>query len=105
MASWVTMHVRREGRRTTVSMEEVLSALLSLHLCGKIDLGVVARWCQEQINADPGAYFRDASRRLAAQAALVIAPKNLREAYYDQLVQGGVANVLAKPHRRRRRAG
>lgn len=97
----VAIHVRREGRRTTVSMEEVLSTLLSLHLCGKIDLGAVTRWCQGQINADPGAYFKGASQRLASRAALVIAPANLREAYYDRLVQGRLANILAKPRKRR----
>ena len=96
----VTMHVRREGRRTTISMEEVLSRLLSLQLGGKVDLGVVARWCQEQINADPGAYFRNASQRLAGRAALAIVPKNLQEAYYDQLGQGRLANKLAKPKRK-----
>jgi hypothetical protein len=99
----VTMHVRREGRRTTVSMEEVLSTLLSLHLGGKVDLGVVARWCQEQINADPGAYFSNASQRLAGLAALAIAPKNLQEVYWDQRLAGRLANKLAKPRRRRSR--
>jgi hypothetical protein len=97
----VTMHVRREGRRTTVSMEEVLSTLLSLHLGGKVDLGVVARWCQEEIDADPGAYFSNASQRLAGRAALAIAPKNVQEAYYDQMAQGRLAKKLAKPKRRR----
>lgn len=101
----VTVHVRREGRRTTVSMEETLATLLSLQMCGKAALGSVARWCQEQIDADPGAYFTSASQRLAGRAVLAIAPKALSEAYYDHLAEGRLAKNLARPRRRRRRAG
>jgi len=92
----VRLHVQRAEKRTTVSMDSVLVSLMSLRLCGKVDVGKVAEWCQERINEDPGAYSSSASQRLSSRAALEIAPKALQDAYWD--------NILASERKQRGRA-
>lgn len=90
----ITFHIKKGRRRTTVSMERVLADLLSIRLGGAMDRSIVAKWSQEQVDEDPGAYERAASQRLASKAALMIAPKDVQERYWD--------GVLKAPRARRR---
>lgn len=94
-------HVVVAGVRTTVTMDAALCKLLSLHLTGAVDQGVVRTWCQRQIDVDPGQFEGRVSQRLSRLAVLEMVPKALREAYWDgelaQAQEGGRA-------RRRRRS-
>lgn len=105
MGMVVTFHVRKGKGRTTVSLERTLSQLLSIRLCGKVDMAVVSRWCQEQLNADPGAFERDASQRLASKAAVAVAPKEVQEKWADTLLDEMLTNPLRKKRRRDRKRG
>jgi hypothetical protein len=84
-----TFHIKKGAWRTTVSLERTLMEILSLHLCGRIDRSVIAKWCQEQADEDPGAYEKAASQRLAARAAIAIAPKEIQERYWDLALADG----------------
>jgi len=97
----VRIHLRKDGQRTTVSMERVLADVLSLHLCGRIDLRTVGEWCQKEIETDPGAYEVSASQRLASRAVLEIAPKALQERYWAVLESSAMANKLSSGRKRR----
>jgi hypothetical protein len=101
MMALVRIHLRKQGQRTTVSMERVLADVLSLHLCGRIDLPTVGDWCQKEIEKDAGAYEVSASQRLASRAVLEIAPKALQEKYWDG-VEGSIkANKLSSGKKKR----
>jgi hypothetical protein len=97
-----TFHIKKRVSRTTISLERTLMEILSLHLCGRIDRAVVAKWCQEQVDEDPGAYEKAASQRLAARAAIAIAPKELQERYWD-LALAETQKARPKPKGKRRR--
>ena len=97
----VRIHLRKDGQRTTVSMERVLAEVLSLHLCGRIDLPTVGGWCQKEIEKDPGAYEVSASQRLASRAVLQIAPKALQEKYWDGMEASKMANKLSSAKKKR----
>ena len=101
MMALVRIHLRKDGRRTTVSMERVLADVLSLHLCGKIDVPTVGGWCQKEIEKDHGAYEVSASQRLASRAALEIAPKALQEKYWDVLESSAKAKKLSSGRKKR----
>lgn len=96
------IHLRKKGTRTTVSMERVLANVLSLQLCGKFDVLTVAKWCEKEIEKDPGAYEISASQRLSSLAVLEIAPKALQEQYRAALEQSTKANKLATARRQRK---
>jgi len=103
------IHVTMGRTRTTISLDRVLADLLSIHLCGRIENSAVAKWCQQQIDKDPGAFAARASQRLGSQAALEIAPKQIRDAYWDQQLQSPRDKKLSnrrrqKPRPPRRRA-
>ena len=93
--SLVRIHLRRKGQRTTVSMERVLAEVLSLHLCGRIDVPTVGGWCESEIEKDPGAYEVSASQRLASRAVMEIAPKALQEKYWDVVEASTKAKKLS----------
>ena len=97
----VRIHLRKNGQRTTVSMERVLADVLSLHLCGRIDLPTVGGWCQNEIEKDPGAYEVSASQRLASRAVLEIAPKALQEKYWAGVEASTKANKLSSGNKKR----
>ena len=101
MMALVRIHLRKKGQRTTVSMERVLADVLSLHLCGRIDLPTVGGWCESEIEKDPGAYEVSASQRLASRAVLEIAPKALREKDWDGVEASTKANKLSSGKRKR----
>ena len=82
-------------------MERVLADVLSLHLCGKIDLPTVGGWCQKEIEKDPGAYEVSASQRLASRAVLEIAQKALREKYWDGMEASAKAKTLSSGKKKR----
>ncbi len=96
----VRIHLRKDGHRTTVSMERVLADVLSLHLCGRINLRTIGGWCQKEIEKDPGAYEVSASQRLASRAVLEIAPKALREKYWDGVEASRKDNKLSSGRRK-----
>jgi hypothetical protein len=79
----IRFHVTVAGVRTTVTMDAALSRLLSLHLTGAVDQGVVRTWCQRQIDVDPGQFEGRVSQRLSRLVVLEMVPKALREAYWD----------------------
>ena len=85
----VTFHVRKGHLRTTVSLERVLMHLLSIRLVGKIETLAVTKWAQQQVDEDPGAYENAASQRLAAKAALALAPREIQERYWDLALADG----------------
>ena len=97
--------MRKKGQRTTVSMERVLADVLSLHLCGRIDVPTVGGWCQKEIENDPGAYEVSASQRLASRAVLAIAPKALQEKYWDGVEASAKANKLSSGKKKRTARG
>jgi hypothetical protein len=101
MMALVRIHLRKMGQRTTVSMERVLADVLSLHLCGRIDLPTVGGWCQKEIEKDPGAYEVSASQRLASRAVLQIAPKALQEKYWDGMEASAKAKKLSSGKKER----
>jgi hypothetical protein len=101
MMALVRIHLRKKGQRTTVSMERVLAEVLSLHLCGRIDLPTVGGWCQKEIEKDPGAYEASASQRLASRAVLAIAPKALQEKYWDGMGASARAKKLSSGKKKR----
>lgn len=101
MMALVRIHLRKMGQRTTVSMERVLAEVLSLHLCGRIDLPTVGGWCESEIEKDPGAYEVSASQRLASRAVLAIAPKALQEKYWDGMEASAGAKKLSSWKKKR----
>jgi hypothetical protein len=93
MGDIIILHVRKSNGRSTVSMERTLADLLSIYLCGNIDLSVVAKWCQDELEKDPRAYDKGASQRLSSKAVLTVAPKVLEERYWDLVL----AKKAARP--------
>jgi hypothetical protein len=102
MMALVRIHLKKNGQRTTISMERVLADVLSLHLCGRIDFPMVGGWCQKEIEKDPGAYEVSASQRLASRAVLEIAPKALQERYWAVLESSAKANRLSSGREKRK---
>lgn len=100
MMALIRIHLTKDRQRTTVSMERVLADVLSLHLCGRLEVTTVRGWCQKEIEKDPGAYAVSASQRLASRAVLEIAPKGLQEKYWDALESGGKAKKLSEGRRK-----
>ena len=80
--------VRIGKKQTSVSISPTLAALLSLRLAGRVEHGVVRRWCQERIDEDPGAYTERPTRRLSELAALEIARPKLVEQYWQHKLGG-----------------
>jgi hypothetical protein len=80
------MHVVLDGRRTTTSMDNTLATLLSIKLGhSEFDITAVRQWCQDAIDADPGAFIGGAlGSRLSHQALLEVATPKLVEAYYRE---------------------
>jgi hypothetical protein len=63
-------------------------------------VSAVAKWCQAQVAEDPGAFEKAASQRLAAKAALAIAPQELQERYWDLALAEGQGRQRKKARRR-----
>jgi hypothetical protein len=87
MASLNRFHVRIGKRRTNVSMDATLAALLAVKLNAKEDdeHGAVRAWCQTQIDADEGAYvYGRVSQRLAELATLEVAAPLLKKAFWER---------------------
>lgn len=96
MAQYARFHIRLKEGRTTISMDNVLSDLLSIHLSGHIDHSASRQWCQKQIDEDPEAFRFAASQRLSGLAALEVAGKKLRDAYWDVQLAHRKDNKLSK---------
>jgi hypothetical protein len=100
----VIVHAKKNGVRSTVSMERRLAELLSIRLCGHVDLAQLKPWCEAQMQNDPGAFERGVSQRLAALAVLEVADESLKKTYLKWLEEGHnrrMAKILATRVRRK----
>lgn len=84
-------HVKQGGKRTTVSIDSILSALLALKLGTSPETKeahtVVRQWLQERLDEanDPNRY--GVSQWLQEQVILFITEKELSTAYYDWILE------------------
>lgn len=77
-------HVTHNGRRTTVSVDTIISEHLALHLGEAPDSGsahaTVRLWLQSRIDNAPAPKHINLSRWLLREAVTVIAAQHLRDA-------------------------